>query len=99
MNVMCVKKIILRGHGVGWNDVVPVVGDEDVVIDTFLEGGHTYYSLQRFGLEKGFLTSFFSVLPDGDADEIDAVDKEAIVPNPNAHVHPIMLSFLKPYIK
>lgn len=99
MRVMCVRKIILRGPGVDWNDVVPVIGDEDVVIDEFIEGGHAYYSLQRFGMEKGFLTSFFSVLPDGDADEIEAPEKEAIVPNPNDHVHPTILIFLKPFIK
>lgn len=86
MRVMCVKSspahqavaILLGGS-------FPEIGDKCTVIETkrCSCGKHDVYYLEEHWLPTGFPTEFFATLPEADADEIEAAEKEAIVPNPN----------------
>lgn len=80
---------------------LPSVGDEFVAMEVFYEG-YTWFELDGFSKEVLFNPSYFSILPDVTADEIEDAEKEAIVPAPclygNEHLHPIFKNILNSFI-
>jgi hypothetical protein len=85
MKVMCMQSpvewtIIAAIYG----GSVPQVGDECTVKDTRRCncGEHDVYEFEEFNLHTGFQTDCFGILPSSTADEINAAEQEAIVPNP-----------------
>lgn len=85
MKVMCVEQPqawIVLGYLMRFK--VPEVGDECTVLDTRLCscGAHDVYDLEGFPSPLGFQTDCFAVMPEADADDINAAEHEAIVPNP-----------------
>lgn len=85
MKVMCVEQLeawlIVAAF---FGGTVPEVGDECTVKAQRLCtcGKHDVYDLEEFWLPTGFQIDCFAVLPDADADTINAAEQEALVPNP-----------------
>jgi hypothetical protein len=85
MKVMCIEQpeewaMIAAFFGGSFPDVM----DECVVKETrrCTCGTHDVYVLDGYYLPCGFDPTCFAILPEADADEIDAAEQEAIVPNP-----------------
>lgn len=62
----------------------PQVGDECTVKNTrrCKCGKHDVYDFEEYHFPTGFQTDCFAVLPSSTADEMQAAEQEAIVPNP-----------------
>lgn len=74
MKVICVKAITTKDAECDPN-AHPEVGDTDSVIDDFMHNGDRYFSLERFGMEDGFMASHFATVPDTTADEMAEEEK------------------------
>jgi hypothetical protein len=56
----------------------PTMGDKDTVIDLFEKYGNTYYLLERFGSEQGFLTTHFVDVDDTPAEVIEEEETQLV---------------------
>lgn len=70
MTVVCINDMWVRDVECEGKPF-PVIGDKDTVVNIFEKYGNTYYLLERFGNEQGFLTTHFVELPDTPAEVIE----------------------------
>jgi hypothetical protein len=92
MKVMCVEQpIAWLALGYLMKYKVPQVGDECTVNNTRTCscGSHDVYDLEEFPSPLGFQTECFAVMPEADADDINEIEQEAIVPAPVIEVSPL----------
>jgi hypothetical protein len=92
MKVMCVESplawLIVAGI---YGGKIPEVGDECTVKAQrpCACGNHDVYDFEEFHLPTGFQVDCFAILPEADADDINATEQEAIVPNPIVESDPL----------
>lgn len=85
MKVMCMEQPKYWQNVIAFfGGRVPQVGDKCSVAETrrCVCGKHDLYLLEGYYLVCGFDPKYFAILPEADADEINAAEQEAIVPNP-----------------
>lgn len=77
MKVICVKPFKSPDHNCE-NDPEPKVGDIDIVVNSKVKYGNTFYKLERFS-GNAYRADHFATLPDSTADEMAEESREAIV--------------------
>jgi hypothetical protein len=85
MKVMCIQSPDeLKVVAAIFDGNIPEVGDECVVKSTHRCscGTHDVYDLEGYWLPTLFPTELFAILNESNADELQDVEREAIVPEP-----------------
>jgi len=85
IKVMCIKSLFGWQIAARWvGGTVPKVGDICTVKSqhTCSCGKHDVYNFEEHHELGGFDARCFAILPGADADEIDGISAEAIVPDP-----------------